>query len=674
MGNSVMQGHPRPAARCPSPVPMIGPRGPTGIPHSGQTPTRTSSFVLPWGPIVTLLRHRGRAFADFAAAPSELEARLAEALRHRTGRRPSPAEARSWSGSLPILAQDLMDAGLDNVEVLLEHQLPLTSKRADVILAGRHPRSGTPSYIVVELKQWSDASPYDLTGELVSVPGTLGGPRLHPVAQVQRYCDYLVDFTTTLHDERDPVAGAAYLHNAAADVGLRLGGYPQSQRGRLFTGADRGRFVDFLRSRLDPSVSGAPYADRLLRSAAAPSRQLLTVVAEELANREQFVLLDEQAVAFGLVMHAVEEARASDQKTAVIITGGPGSGKSVIALSLMGELAAQGRTVVHATGSRSFTQTLRDVSGYRKARAGTVFKYFNSFMDAERNGLDVLILDEAHRIRATSESRYTRAALRTGRPQVDELLATARVPVFLLDEHQVVRPGEMGTAEEIAQQALAAGLKVHQVSLDAQFRCGGSEAYVIWVQRLLGLTGGGPTTWEADERFALDVVETPAELESRLSAYRDSGYGARMTAGFCWPWSDPRSDGHLVRDVEIGSWSRPWNLKGDRGLPGAPPSALWASKPEGFGQVGCVYTAQGFEYDWNGVIIGPDLVWRTNRWVAQRKQNRDPDFRSTTTVSDAEFDRLIRHVYKVLMTRGMVGTLLFSTDEETRELLRSLIP
>ena len=146
----------------------------------------------------------------------------------------------------------------------------------------------------------------------------------------------------------------------------------------------------------------------------------------------------------------------------------------------MGELAAQGRTVVHATGSRSFTQTLRDVSGYRKARAGTVFKYFNSFMDAERNGLDVLILDGAHRIRATSESRYTRAALRTGRPQVDELLATARVPAFLLDEHQVVRPGEMGTAEEIAQHALAAGLKVHQVSLDAQFRCGGSEAYGIW--------------------------------------------------------------------------------------------------------------------------------------------------------------------------------------------------
>jgi hypothetical protein len=340
----------------------------------------------------------------------------------------------------------------------------------------------------------------------------------------------------------------------------------------------------------------------------------------------------------------------------------------------MGALAAQGRTVVHATGSRAFTQTLRDVSGFRKARAGTVFKYFNSFMEAERNGLDVLILDEAHRIRETSVNRYTRAALRTGRPQVDELLATARVPVFLLDQHQVVRPGEMGTSDDIARHALASGLKVHHVSLDAQFRCGGSEAYVDWVQRLLGLAGDGPVPWNSDERFALDVVETPTELESRLAAYLNNGYGARMTAGFCWQWSDPTAGGALVPDVEIGSWHRPWNLKSERGLPGAPPSALWASRPEGFGQVGCVYTAQGFEYDWNGVIIGPDLVWRTDRWVSRRRFSKDPDFRSASSVSDAEFDRLVRHVYKVLMTRGMVGTLLYSTDVETRELLRSLIP
>ena len=305
--------------------------------------------------------------------------------------------------------------------------------------------------------------------------------------QVRRYCDYLADYSKVLHHEPDPLAGAAYLHNAGSTVETVLGAYPQDVRGRLFSGASRDRFLDFLRSRLDPGVMGAPFADRLLHSGVAPSRQLLTVVADELAHREQFVLLDEQRVAVDVVLAAVEQAGRSDHKTVVVISGGPGTGKSVIALSMMGELAARGRTVVHATGSRAFTQTLRKVSGERQQRAGTLFKYFNSFMDAERNGLDVLILDEAHRIRETSVNRYTRSALRTGTPQVDELLAAARVPVFLLDEHQVVRPGEMGTVEEIRAHAHDQGLQVHNITLDAQFRCGGSDRYVRWVIDLLGL-------------------------------------------------------------------------------------------------------------------------------------------------------------------------------------------
>src|SRR5687767_11310050 len=121
------------------------------------------------------------------------------------------------------------------------------------------------------------------------------------------------------------------------------------------------------------------------------------------------------------------------------------------------------------------------------------------------------------------------------------------------------------------------------------------------------------------------------------------------------------------------SHARPWNVKDERSVGGAPPSALWASEPAGFGQVGCVYTAQGFEYDWNGVLIGPDLVWRDDRWVAVRSANRDPDFRNTKRVSDEEFDALVRNVYKVLLSRGMRGTLLHSTDYETHAFLRSLI-
>jgi uncharacterized protein len=622
---------------------------------------------------VTLIRRSAAGLAALAGNGSMAEFMFAEML-HGSGLRPSPSEARSWDRSIPVLARDLVEAGLGDVEVLLEHKLPLSSRRVDAILAGRHPVSGDASYVVVELKQWSGAELYEDDPGLVTIDGYGNHPQLHPLEQVRGYCEYLVDFTAAWQGSTETVCGAAYLHNATEHGVAPLRQLAESGHARLFTGDRRAEFMDFLRSRLAPDTPGAPYADAFLSSRAVPSRQLLAVAAAEIRDREQFVLLDQQQLAYKLVLHAAEAARADDAKSVIIVTGGPGSGKSVIALSLLGELARQGRTVLHATGSRSFTQTLRKVAGRGSTQTQHLFKYFNNFVDAERNGLDVLILDEAHRIRETSASRFTKAKFRSGRPQVDELISAARVPVFLLDQHQVVRPGELGTVDDIEAHARALGLAVQKISLNDQFRCGGSDAYLDWVERLLGLAPGGPQKWSGDPAFAVQIADNPNELEHVLRSKLDAGYGARMTAGFCWPWSDPRSDGSLVPDVVIGDWSRPWNLRSERALGGAPPSALWATDPAGFGQVGCVYTAQGFEYDWNGVIIGPDLVWRDRGWVAIRSASKDPDFRSRTSVTDLEFERLVRNVYKVLLTRGMIGTVICSPDEETRAMLRSLVP
>jgi uncharacterized protein len=628
--------------------------------------------VLPGDCSVTLLRHSAAGLAALVH-DGTIGVRLAEQMRHHTGRQPSPSEIRSWERSLPVLAQDLVQAGLDRVEVLVEHHLPLTSKRADVVLAGRHPRTGNASYVVVELKQWSNASLFEDADDLVLVDHYTREPQLHPVEQVRGYCDYLTDFMRALADTPDAVAGVAYLHNATDHGVDDLFARPQDTRGRLFTGQRRSEFLDFLRDRLDPEADGATYADTLINSKVAPSKQLLALAADEIRDREQFTLLAEQQAAVSLVRHEVNKARRTNGKSVIVVTGGPGSGKSVIALSLLGELAREGRTALHATGSRSFTQTLRKVAGHRSPRTQRLFKYFNQFIEAEPNDLDVLILDEAHRIRETSVDRYTRRELRTDRPQIDELIAAARVPVFLLDEHQVVRPGELGTVSDIEAYAASVGLPVHRIDLDGQFRCGGSEEYVQWVLRLLGLEPGGPVPWEGDPQFDVRVAESPEEMEALLQAKRDEGYGARMAAGYCWSWSDPRDDGSLVPDVQIDGWARPWNLKGTRGVGGAPPAPLWATDPAGFGQVGCVYTAQGFEYDWSGVILGPDLVWRDGGWVIRREHNKDPDFRNRTKVPDLEFERLVRNVYKVLLTRGMVGTVLYSTDAETRQHLRALV-
>ena len=606
------------------------------------------------------------------ATEGSLVDRVAEHVR-MSGHGVSPSERNSWSRSLTILAQDLAEAGLDQAEVLVEYQLPLTSKRVDAVLAGIDPQTGEDSFVVVELKQWSRASAFPDWPRLVAVEHA-AGPRLHPGLQVADYCEYLTDFLGVLANRRNPVRGVAYLHNAVDRDVSDLFAVRATEQSRIFTKQRRGQFLDYLRGCLAPSA-GAAAADRFLTSSVRPSRHLLTYAARELKDRSHFTLLDEQHVAYELVLHAVERARTANRKNVVVVAGGPGSGKSVIALSILGELARQQRSVLHATGSNSFTETMRRYAGKGSTRLRNLFKYFNSFMDAEPNDLEVLICDEAHRMRETSVNRWTRKELRTAsrRPQIDELISAARVPVFLLDDHQVVRPGEMGSVDVISAYARQLGLDIDIVSLHDQFRCGGSEKYEQWVLSALSLDGAEPLDWEGDGRFDLRLAESPEHMEVFLATKQKVGETARMSAGFCWPWSDPRPDGSLVPDVRIGSWSRPWNVKSERSVGDAPGRAYWATDPAGFGQVGCVYTAQGFEYEWSGVIIGPDLVARNGRLVTRRSESKDPAFKTRTELSDVEADRLIRNTYKVLMTRGMRGTMIYSTDAETRDHLAGLV-
>ncbi|MEU9517995.1 DUF2075 domain-containing protein [Streptomyces sp. NPDC048224] len=590
---------------------------------------------------------------------------------HMHGYRPSTSEARSWERSIPVLATALNDAGLGGVEMMLEYALPLNSKRADVVLAGVHPSTEEPSYVVVELKQWSQVLPHEDDHTLCHVE-SYAHPVLNPIEQVRRYRDYLVNFNGAVAERGHRVSGVAFLHNATEFDVAALREIERDGRVLLFTGQRRGDFLDHLRSRLSDRHSGAQAADELLSGATVPSKQLMSVAADEVRERQQFVLLDEQQVAYRMVLNAVEKVKRADRKEIVIVTGGPGTGKSVIALQLLGELYRRGMPALHATGSQSFTKTMRKVAGSRKREVQDLFKYFNSFMTTEKNSLDVLICDEAHRIRETSANRYTRAEHRTGRAQIDELIDVAHVPVFLLDEHQVVRPGEMGTVADIKAAAAKRDIPCHVVPLESQFRCGGSDAYLRWVVRLLGLEPGGPVVWEPDDRMHLLVADSPQEMEAFLESRRAQGYGARMSAGYCWRWSPEPKPGHpLPLDVVIGDWARPWNLRGERSVSGAPPAALWATDPAGFGQIGCVYTAQGFEYDWSGVIIGPDLLWRGDRWVTDRTASKDPVFKKST--ADVDVDRLIRNTYKVLLTRGMVGTVVWSTDPETRTKLRQLV-
>ncbi len=271
-----------------------------------------------------------RASAQSVAAmgfDGSLYLHLTEQFVHMHGYRPSTSEARSWERSIPALANALNDAGLGAVEVMLEYALPLNSKRADAILAGVHPVTGDPSYVVVELKQWSQAEPDEDDPELCRLDAYAHAV-LNPIEQVRRYCEYLVNFNGAVTGHPERVHGVAYLHNATEFGVSGLRAVETGERGQLFSAEGRGEFLDYLRARLSSRQPGARAADQLLAAKTVPSKQLMAVAAQEVREREQFVLLDEQQVAYRMVLNAVRRAKASDHKEVVVVTGGPGPARA----------------------------------------------------------------------------------------------------------------------------------------------------------------------------------------------------------------------------------------------------------------------------------------------------------------------------------------------------------
>jgi hypothetical protein len=248
-----------------------------------------------------------------------------------------------------------------------------------------------------------------------------------------------------------------------------------------------------------------PMLERIEKGAYKPSKKLMDHVAAVIKGTPQYVLLDEQLVVFDRVL-ALARTRVKGRKTALVIKGGPGTGKSVIALNLMAELMAQGKNVHYATGSKAFTETLREVIG---KRGGAQFKYFNSYVDADPECIDLLIADEAHRIRVTSNNRFTKKTKKSSEPQIKELFAAAKTCVFFVDDAQVVRPGEIGTVSYLKAAAEAEGAHYEEYELEAQFRCGGSDGFVNWVDNTLEIKRTANVIWEGTENFKFRILSSP---------------------------------------------------------------------------------------------------------------------------------------------------------------------
>ncbi|WP_030766251.1 DUF2075 domain-containing protein [Streptomyces sp. NRRL F-2664] len=634
---------------------------------------------------------------------------LAARWRYFRGADASLTERSAWAESLISLANDLVAADRGNVELVVECAATMDEsgrpepRLIDVVLVGRHPHEHRPSVQLVELKRWSTVTRIEqATADWVHVSGM--GAKKHPALQLREYYEAFTSDRGPFRNTEFECGGFAYLHNATDDSVRPLIGVdsPTGAYARVYTADRRAQLLDDLRASFD-AEGGAAEAVTMLETMGLRNTPLLDAMNWSRGDDTVFVLRGRQKVVADQILEAAAKvlpdpehpALVPDERRVVfLVTGGAGTGKSAIGLQVKAQLEAHGRTVKYASGSRAFNAAIQEHVGYGDKEFRETFTYFSNFVDTSAPPVDVLICDEAHRLRDRSTNRFWTPEQREiwGKgPQVDELLDASRLTVFFLDEGQSVRPKEVGTVALIKDAAVRRGADLLEYGLREQFRCGGSGSYISWVREVLGVTDKKPEPWRPDGLMHVEVVETPEELERIILTEARAGASARMVAGYCWPWTEPAGEEkRLEADVRIGDWHRPWNAKSESYCAdGVPPSDIWSVHPEGLGQIGCVYTAQGLEWDWCGVIMGDDMVRRGDQWVFQRgkerKEGPDSDIKrvdvagsldpkvSASSVADDDFARLVRQAYHVLLTRASRATVLYSTDEETRRYLKKLV-
>lgn len=631
---------------------------------------------------------------------------LAARWRHFRGSDASVSERGAWAESLVDLAKDLVAADRGNVEMIVEcaatvdeSGTPGGPRLIDVVLVGQHPDTRGLSVQLVELKRWSTVTRVEkAVAGMVHVPGM--GAKKHPALQLAEYYDAFTGDRGPLSGLSFECGGFAYLHNAtdASVAPLVAVDAPTGACAQVYTSDGRDRLLSDLRKNFAED-GGASAAEILLRGMQLRNTPLLDAMIRSRGEDTVFTLRGRQREVADQIQAAVVRvlgdlsapALVPDERRVVfLVTGGAGTGKSAIGLQVKADLESQGRTVKYASGSRAFNGAIQEHVGYGDREFRESFTYFSSFVTPPDPPLDLLVCDEAHRLRDRSTSRFWRPEQQGTRPQVDELIDASRLTVFFLDESQSVRPNEVGTVELIEDAAERNDTELVRYRLSEQFRCGGSDAYIRWVRAALGVSDEEAKEWIPDGLMHVEVADSPEELERVIRSEALAGASARMVAGYCWPWTKPQGkEKRLEADVRIGDWHRSWNADSESFCENeAPPSKIWSVHDNGLDQIGCVYTAQGLEWDWCGVIMGEDMVRRDGQWVFRRGKERkdkesgvkrvavpgsfDPKVRASS-VDDQGFARLVRHAYHVLMTRASRATVLYSTDEETRAYLRELV-
>ncbi len=581
------------------------------------------------------------------------------------------SEYRSWQNSLQFMRAAIDDPEIPgDVQVAVEYQIPRTSKRVDFMLAGADANDRS-NVVVVELKQWERAEIVDDIMQHSVRAYTGGGNRIvnHPSYQAYAYATFIRNSSEQVQDEHIGIMPCAYLHNCGPEARAPLDAQIYRtwlDESPLFDKTQVLELRRFIKKYVTKRSASGDLLYKIDNGRIRPSKALQDCIVSLMKGNREFILLDDQAVVFDMCKKLMDMCRKDLRKRVIVIQGGPGTGKSVLAVNLLKEFISKGYNASYCTKNsaprEAYLRLLAASDLKAQVNIKQLFRSPFGLGGAPANFYDCLIVDETHRLVAKMYGDWN------GENQVKECINASLFTVFLIDENQQITTKDIGSIDEIRKWSFALGSRVimnDDTVLRSQFRCNGSDQYIQLIDNILQL--GEPVDVDLrDLNFDIRVFDDPNALRDALRELNAVNNKARMVAGYCYDWNVKNHRGNVDIFLKNG-FEAQWNLDGDK---------VWAINPRSFEQVGCIHTAQGLEFDYVGVLIGRDLRYDplTGRVITDSSQiSRDDKSSGIRGAAPAVAERLIKNTYKTLLTRGQKGCFIYCEDEALARHIKSFL-
>lgn len=597
----------------------------------------------------------------------EIDQKIEKQVYEKLHRKTSNSEYNSWMNSMPymykILNNDLIPK---DCIIAIEYKVPNSNKRIDFMISGEDDH-GRESAVIIELKQWKNVKKVTEKDGIVKTNFQNGYlvETIHPSYQAWSYVSLIQDYNEDVRKHKINLKPCAYLHNyrqTDSDDLMDLRYKYYLDRAPVFTRGDTEKLTEFISRYIkkgNPNVMAHIDGGKI-----KPSKSLQESLSNMLKGKQEFVLLDEQKITYekALALSNIHQ----NQKQVYIIHGGPGTGKTVIAINMLVEMINQNKNAIYVTKNKAprevYRKKLSD-GGYRKVYIDNLFKGSAGFVNSIENNYDCIIVDESHRLNA--KSGYYK---NNGENQIKEIIHACKLAIFFVDDHQIVTTSDIGSSQEIKKWCEYYNATVYEDKLKSQFRCNGSDAYLSWVDNVLEIEETANDELNID--YDIRIFDNPVTLKNAIYEKNQIANRSRILAGYCWEWEKSGRNRADVHEIKIGDFSMSWNFNS---------TDTWAIDENSINQVGCIHTSQGLEFDYVGLIIGDDMRYENGKVVTDffkralsdksisglkkaYKENKE----STLNWADI----IIKNTYRTLMTRGQKGCYIYCTDAALNEYLK----